>query len=169
MKKMLLPMLLIGAVISSCGATNQPAQNPPITYAKKSLLPAKIPTVVENSVFFPLNAKSVPSTYNKLISYNASYLKDNPKATVILFSYATESKDKSVNINLAKERVSEVKDALMKDGVNPAQITVRILQEKHPDNQKNIVTKNQRVDIIYEIEAPNFYHYDNKKPTIEMP
>jgi outer membrane protein OmpA-like peptidoglycan-associated protein len=166
MKKMLLPMLLIGAVISSCGATNQATQNPPITYAKKSLLPAKISTVVDNSVFFPLGSSQVPKTYDKIIRINADYLIKNPKSRISIIALANFSFDTKYN-TMIQSRIDNLRDIFIKLGVSNQQINVAIVTQ--PEDKLPTSTKNQRVDIIYETEAPNFYHYDNKKPTIEMP
>jgi outer membrane protein OmpA-like peptidoglycan-associated protein len=159
----------LGVTMIACATNQKPQDTTSVnTIAKKSLLPAKIPTVVDNAVFFPLNSSNVSKTYYGLLKYNASYLISTPDAKIILVAYATESRDSLTNKKLAEIRVNNVRKYLIENGVATNQMTTKLLQETHQDNPHNVVTKNQRVDILYTNESPVFYSYTNK-PIVELP
>lgn len=160
-KSLIVCVAVLGVV--GCSSNNAPissANNP--TMADQS-------TVVNNSVFFDFNSSDVSNKYNKLITVNASYLIAHPNSRVQIQGNSSEVGTSNYNQSLGMQRANNVKDALVKAGVNTNQISVISFGNTkllYPSNDKGLQPKNQRADIVY-TSIPPFQYKLNKLPTID--
>ncbi len=122
-----------------------------------------------NSVFFAENSSDISTDYVKVLKENASYLRLYRNATVLLAGNSSEPGGEKYNKELALERAENVKVVLMRLGVNANQISVTSngrddLEYHKPD--KEVLLKDQRVDILYQTKPPFGYKVD-KLPVID--
>lgn len=122
-----------------------------------------------NSVFFAENSSDISTAYVKVLKENASYLRLYRNATVLLAGNSSEPGGEKYNKALALERAENVKVVLMRLGVNANQISIASngkdeLEYHKPD--KEVLLKDQRVDILYQTKPPFGYKVD-KLPIID--
>lgn len=125
--------------------------------------------LMTNSVFFAENSADISTDYVKLLKVNASYLRLYRNAVILLAGNSSEPGKEGYNKKLGLERAENVKVVLMRLGVNANQISVISngkdeLQYHHPD--KEVLLKDQRVDILYQTKPP-FGYKVNKVPVID--
>lgn len=127
-------------------------------------------SMMTNSIFFAENSSDISTDYVNLLKINASYLRSNRSATILLAGNSSEPGGETYNKGLALERAENVKVVLMRLGVKPCQITVTSngkdeLQYHSPDKEERL--KDQRVDILYQTYPP-FNYKVNKAPEIDV-
>jgi outer membrane protein OmpA-like peptidoglycan-associated protein len=165
MKKLMLT-IAGSMILASCASNNfVPASEVDTgTYVRTSK------TMMTNSVFFAENSSDISTDYVHLLKVNASYLRSNRSATILLAGNSSEPGGSTYNKELALERAENVKVVLMRLGVQANQITVTSngkdnLKYHRPD--KEVLLKDQRVDILYQTYPPYTYKVD-KVPEIDV-
>lgn len=99
----------------------------------------------ENSdnVFFTINSAYIRSTEAAKVVQLAAWMKENPDFTVTLVGYADKKTgNASINETLSRRRAIAVRDALVKEGIEPSRITTTHMGDKEQpfaENAKNRV------------------------------
>jgi len=91
----------------------------------------EVPAPLTRNVFFKISKTVITKDQLYNVADIASYLKDNPKATVTVTGYADKGTGSlKLNLRLAKERAEAVRDALVNQfKVDASRITVKSMSE----------------------------------------
>lgn len=152
--------------VSNATASQTAANNS--AAATESTLPVLVEdTVIKqqmpNAILFDLYESKVSEQFMPIIAWNAGYLLKFPNAKVELQGNADDKHNSVSDEKLAMARAQNVKDVLLYMGVNDQQITIKSLGNKHlvfAKDSDGHQPRNQRVDIMYTVAAPQGYHID---------
>jgi peptidoglycan-associated lipoprotein len=111
--------------------------------------------LAKRSIYFEYDSFVIQDQYKSLIQAHAQYLKQNPKAKVILQGNADERGSREYNLALGQKRADAVKKALEVLGVPDAEIESVSLGEEKPKasgHDESSWAENRRTDMVYQGE-----------------
>src|SRR5215468_8882650 len=144
MIKQLLAIVAIAFAVAACGESPQTAslQQPP---------PAPPPPTKAWMVFFDTNSTTLSQQANTTVTEAAGVAKSTPNSRLVVTGYTDTEGSVAYNKALSLRRANAVRDALMRNGISPAAISVvgegeQGLLVPTPDQTKN--ENNRRVQIV---------------------
>ena len=117
-------------------------------------LPAGRKSVDLPDVNFGLDVYELSSSQREALHQHMTYLRDNPRFSVILRGHTDESGTEEYNMTLGQRRAQSVRDALIESGVDPSRLDTVSFGEAMPiavgeDEQSR--SRNRRVEFfLYE-------------------
>src|SRR5262249_45862543 len=117
MIKQLLAVVGIAFVLAACGESPQTAslQQPP---------PAPPPPTKAWMVFFDTNSTALSQQANTTVTEAAGVAKSTPNSRLVVTGYTDTEGSVAYNKALSVRRANAVRDALMRNGISPAAISV---------------------------------------------
>src|SRR5215475_4931340 len=117
MIKQLLAVVGIAFVLAACGESPQTAslQQPP---------PAPPPPTKAWMVFFDTNSTKLSQQANKTVTEAAGVAKSTPNSRLVVTGFTDTEGAVAYNKALSVRRANAVRDALMRNGISPAAISV---------------------------------------------
>lgn len=107
-----------------------------------------------NQVYlFAFDNSRVASKYLASIKAQADYLKNHPRARILLAGHTDQRGSREYNVALGERRANSVADILRMEGVSRAQIRVLSYGEERPvafGQTDDSYRKNRRVELTYE-------------------
>lgn len=153
--------------VAGTAGVSQTAVNNSATLTESTLPVLVEDTVIKqqmpNAILFDLYESRVSEQFMPIIAWNAGYLLKFPNAKVEIQGNADDKHNSVFDEKLALARAQNVKDVLLYMGVNDQQITIKSLGNKHlvfAKDSDGHQPRNQRVDIMYTVAAPQGYHID---------
>lgn len=144
-------------------AQPQPVKQPPVaavdlTAGKKPALsaltdPASI--LSRRSIFYDFDKYDIKDEYKPLVEAHARYLRDNPRAKMLIQGNSDERGSREYNLALGQRRSESVKRMLMLLGGKEDQIESVSLGEEKPKSEghsEDAWAQNRRSDILYQGE-----------------
>lgn len=101
---------------------------------------------------FASGAARLPANARPTIDQLAATLKNNPESKVVIEGHTDNIGDAGHNQTLAMERAQAVRDALVRQGIDPSRITVRSLGEQNPVASNDTSAgrrENRRAEVIF--------------------
>ena len=144
------------------GAQTQPVK--PGAVARVDLTgktPAKSPLtdpasiLSRRSIFYDLDQYDIKDQYKYLVEAHARYLRDNPKAKMLIQGNTDERGSREYNIGLGQRRSDGVKKTLLLLGAKEEQLESVSLGEEKPraeGHDEAAWSQNRRSDILYQGE-----------------
>jgi peptidoglycan-associated lipoprotein len=111
--------------------------------------------LAKRSIYFEFDSFVIKDEYKPLIEAHANYLKQNPKAKVILQGNADERGSREYNLALGQKRADAVKKAMEVLGVPDARVESVSFGEEKPKasgHDEESWAQNRRSDIVYQGE-----------------
>jgi len=127
--------------------TSKPAGTSPLTD------PGSI--LSQRSIFYELDSYDVKDQFKGLVEAHARYLRDNPKAKMLIQGNTDERGSREYNIALGQRRSEGVRRMLQLLGAREDQIEAVSLGEEKPrdaGHDEAAWSKNRRSDILYQGE-----------------
>lgn len=139
------------------GAGQEGAQAQPLQPGGVGANPLTDPAspLSKRSIYFDFDSFVIKGEYQSLIQAHSRYLKENPKAKVILQGHADERGSREYNLALGQKRADAVKRAMEILGVKETQVeSVSFGEEKPraPGHDESSWAENRRTDIVYQGE-----------------
>ena len=145
---------------AATGADTQPVKKPAIasvdlTAGKKpamSVLTDPNSILSKRSIFYDLDKYDVRDEFKTLVEAHARYLRDNPRAKILIQGNTDERGSREYNLALGQRRSEGVKRMMMLLGVKEDQIEAVSLGEEKPRAQgssEEAWTQNRRSDILH--------------------
>jgi peptidoglycan-associated lipoprotein len=109
----------------------------------------------QRSIFYDLDSYEVKDQFKGLVEAHARYLRDNPKAKVLIQGNTDERGGREYNIALGQRRSEGVKRMMQLLGAREDQVEAVSLGEEKPrdaGHDEAAWTKNRRSDILYQGE-----------------
>jgi peptidoglycan-associated lipoprotein len=142
------------------GAQSQGVQRPPVaavdlTAGKKpaaSMLTDPASILSKRSIFYDYDKFDVKDEYRPLVEAHAKYLRDNPKAKILIQGNTDERGSREYNLGLGQRRSDGVKRMMMLMGVREDQIEAVSLGEEKPKaegHDESAWSQNRRSDILH--------------------
>jgi len=107
------------------------------------------------SVFYDLDAYDVKDQYKDLVEAHAKYLRDNPRAKMLIQGNTDERGSREYNVGLGQRRSEGVKRMLLLLGAKEEQVESVSLGEEKPKaegHDEQAWSQNRRSDILYQGE-----------------
>ncbi|MCL4485786.1 MAG: OmpA family protein [Nitrospirae bacterium] len=111
------------------------------------------------SVLFDLNRASLKSGGIKNVNRLARFMQSDPKRNVMIEGYTDSTGSPEYNKKLSKRRADAVRDALIKDGINPQRIVTKGFGKDYPVASNKTAEgrqENRRVEVVISDENGNF-------------
>jgi peptidoglycan-associated lipoprotein len=127
--------------------TAKPAVKSPLTD------PASI--LSRRSIFYDLDQYDIKDQYKDLVEAHARYLRDNPKAKMLIQGNTDERGSREYNVGLGQKRADGVKRMLLLLGAKEDQVESVSLGEEKPRAEGHddaAWAQNRRSDILYQGE-----------------
>ncbi len=145
---------------ATTGAETQPVKKPAIasvdlTAGKKpatSLLTDPNSILSKRSIFYDLDRYDVRDEFKGLVEAHAKYLRDNPRAKILIQGNTDERGSREYNIALGQRRSEGVKRMMTLLGVKEDQLEAVSLGEEKPRAQgsgEDAWSQNRRSDILH--------------------
>ena len=160
-------MLSVVIVISGCASQNDKTENSRkdtiITYfgskAKSVLVPVVVPVaaneaVVQGIIYFDFDKYNIKPEFNQVLEDHARILRNNPLVIASVEGHTDVFGVNSYNISLGLMRANEVRNALIKLGVQEQQlkpISLSFYQPAVAGRDADSRALNRRTEITYEI------------------
>ncbi len=103
-------------------------------------------------IYFGFNSYSLNRKYLPAIQAHANYLKNHPKAQILLEGNTDARGSRNYNLALGQRRADAVANQLKADGVSAAQIHTISYGKERPialGNNSSAYAKNRRTDLVY--------------------
>ena len=172
MRKQLMIVLGVAALIAGCGTTGEPEQSgapvedrdakrvdgtqvKPVTTDDQlgsALAATRQGVLAKRSVFFDYDSYVIKDEYKSLVEAHAKFLVANPKVKMLIQGNADERGSREYNLALGQKRAEAVRKALTLLGAKDAQIEAVSLGEEKPKNaghDEAAWAENRRGDILY--------------------
>ena len=107
------------------------------------------------SIFYDLDSYGVKDQYKDLVEAHAKYLRDNPRAKMLIQGNTDERGSREYNVGLGQRRSEGVKRMLLLLGAKEAQVESVSLGEEKPKaegHDEQAWSQNRRSDILYQGE-----------------
>ncbi|HUO88733.1 MAG TPA: peptidoglycan-associated lipoprotein Pal [Rhizomicrobium sp.] len=144
------------------GAQTQPVKPGAVTRVDLTSKPgAKSPLTDPNnilsrrSIFYDYDSYEVKDEYKGLVEAHAKYLRDNPKAKMLIQGNTDERGSREYNVSLGQRRSESVKRMLLLLGAKEEQVESVSLGEEKPraeGHDEQAWSQNRRSDILYQGE-----------------
>jgi len=141
-------------------AQPQPVKQPPVaavdlTAGKRAALsaltdPASI--LSRRSIYYEFDKYDIKDEYKSLVEAHARYLRDNPRAKMLIQGNSDERGSREYNLGLGERRGNSVSSAVQANGGSGSQIMVTSYGEERPtctQSNEDCWARNRRVEIIY--------------------
>lgn len=118
----------------------------------ESKLYAGKPSQAESTVYFDYDSYVVNAKYRPVITQNAAFLSANAQRQVTIEGYTDPRGSAEYNIALGEKRAMAVRDALILQGVNSAQISIVSYGEEKPscsDASESCYSQERRAELVY--------------------
>ena len=92
---------------------------------------AQAPDLVQSTISFPLNKKSISKEAANTLEAHVSYLQSNPNATVTIAGYACPLGPRDFNQQISEKRAKAVEQHLIANGITADRITVKAMGEHY--------------------------------------
>jgi len=118
----------------------------------ESKLYAGKPSQINSTVYFDYDSYVVSQQYRPVISENATFLGANAQRQVAIEGYTDARGSAEYNIALGEKRAMAVRDALILQGANSAQISIVSYGEEKPscnDASENCYAQERRAEMAY--------------------
>ncbi|HTP60774.1 MAG TPA: peptidoglycan-associated lipoprotein Pal [Burkholderiales bacterium] len=136
--------------------TTNPVQGKDLTGSKMSpdqML--KTGVLAQRSIFYDLDQYDIKDQYKALVEAHARYLRDNPKAKMLIQGNTDERGSREYNVALGQRRSDGVKKMLLLLGAKEDQVESVSLGEEKPrmeGHDEQAWSQNRRCDILYQGE-----------------
>ncbi len=126
-----------------------------LTAGKKpaaSMLTDPASILSKRSIFYEFDKYDIRDEYRGLVEAHARYLRENPKAKMLIQGNTDERGSREYNIALGQRRAESVKRMLMLLGVTEAQAEAVSLGEEKPKelgHSEEAWARNRRSDMLY--------------------
>lgn len=120
--------------------------------AAKSPLTDPSSILSRRSIFYDLDQYDIKDQYKDLVEAHARYLRDNPKAKMLIQGNTDERGSREYNIALGQRRAEGVKRMLLLLGTAEDQVEAVSLGEekpKEPGHTEEAWARNRRSDMLY--------------------
>lgn len=100
-------------------------------------------------VYFEEESAELDERDRRLLVENATWLRNHPRAKIVIEGHASEPGPNGYNDALARKRAKAVQDYLVSQGVSASQLTISVLGEATPTTDasaKNVDARDRRVD-----------------------
>ncbi len=145
------------------GAKPQAVKPPPVAAVdltagrKPALSPLTDPGSIlsKRSIFYDFDKFDIRDEYRSLVEAHARYLRDNPKAKMLIQGNTDERGGREYNLALGQRRSEGVKRMLLLLGAKEEQIEAVSLGEEKPraeGHAEDAWAQNRRSDILYQGE-----------------
>ena len=143
------------------GAQAQPVERPKVGAvdlskpgAKDQMAALKDPSSIlsRRSIYYEYDKFDVKDEYRNLVEAHAKYLRENPKARMLIQGNTDERGSREYNVGLGQRRSDGVKRMLILLGAREDQIESVSLGEEKPQadgHNEQSWSKNRRSDILY--------------------
>jgi len=142
------------------GAQSQPVDRPAVaavdlTAGKKpgySALTDPASILSKRSIYYDFDKFDIRDEYRPMVEAHARYLRDNPKAKMLIQGNADERGSREYNLGLGQRRSDGVKRMLLLLGVKEAQIESVSLGEEKPKSEahdESAWSQNRRSDMLH--------------------
>jgi len=118
----------------------------------ESKLYAGKPSQINSTVYFDYDSYVVSQQYRPVISENATFLGANAQRQVAIEGYTDTRGSAEYNIALGEKRAMAVRDALILQGSNSAQISIVSYGEEKPscsDASESCYGQERRAEMVY--------------------
>ena len=136
--------------------TSTPVKGEDLTGAKISAdQMLKTGVLAQRSIFYDLDQYDIKDQYKALVEAHARYLRDNPKAKMLIQGNTDERGSREYNVALGQRRSDGVKKMLLLLGAKEDQIESVSLGEEKPRSEghdEQAWAQNRRSDILYQGE-----------------
>ena len=115
----------------------------------------KTGVLAQRSIFYDLDQYDIKDQYKALVEAHARYLRDNPKAKMLIQGNTDERGSREYNVALGQRRSDGVKKMLLLLGAKEEQIESVSLGEEKPRSEghdEEAWSQNRRCDILYQGE-----------------
>ena len=115
----------------------------------------KTGVLAQRSIFYDLDQYDIKEQYKALVDAHARYLRDNPKAKMLIQGNTDERGSREYNVALGQKRSEGVKKMLMLLGAREDQVESVSLGEEKPraeGHDEAAWSQNRRSDILYQGE-----------------
>jgi peptidoglycan-associated lipoprotein len=115
----------------------------------------KTGVLAQRSIFYDLDQYDIKDQYKPLVEAHARYLRDNPKAKMLIQGNTDERGSREYNVALGQRRSDGVKKMLLLLGAKEEQIESVSLGEEKPRTEghdEQSWSQNRRCDILYQGE-----------------
>ena len=92
---------------------------------------AQAPDLVQSTISFPLNKKSISKEAANTLEAHVSYLKSNPNAVVTIAGYACPLGPTDFNQQISEKRAKAVEQHLIANGIAADRIEVKAMGENY--------------------------------------
>ncbi len=99
---------------------------------------------------FKFDSKEVSAADMDKLTEHASYLRQTPKAILIVSGHADSQGNLLYNQSLSEQRAKQVADLLIYMGINPEQIKTQAFGDEQPTGVATAYKENRRVELSYE-------------------
>ena len=133
--------------VATVDLTGKPAIKSPLTD------PGSI--LSRRSIFYDLDQYDINDQYKDMVDAHARYLRDNPKAKMLIQGNTDERGSREYNVGLGQRRSDGVKKTLLLLGAREDQVESVSLGEEKPRSEghdEQAWTQNRRSDILYQGE-----------------
>ncbi|MBI2311903.1 MAG: peptidoglycan-associated lipoprotein Pal [Betaproteobacteria bacterium] len=135
----------------------KPAETRPLTTQPVAVNPLKDPGNIlsKRSVYYDFDSFVIKDEYKAIVEVHARYLRDNPRAKVLLQGNADERGSREYNLALGQKRAESVKKAMELLGVQDRRMEAVSLGEEKPralGHDEPSWAENRRSDIVYDGE-----------------
>ena len=121
----------------------------------KSLLTDPASILSKRSIFYDLDQYDIKDQYKDLVEAHARYLRDSPKAKMLIQGNTDERGSREYNVGLGQRRSEGVKKMLLLLGAREDQVESVSLGEEKPRSEghdEQAWSQNRRSDILYQGE-----------------
>jgi peptidoglycan-associated lipoprotein len=118
----------------------------------ESKLYAGKPSQINSTVYFDYDSYIVSQQYRPIISENATFLGANAQRQVTIEGFTDPRGSAEYNIALGEKRAMAVRDALILQGANSAQISIVSYGEEKPscnDASESCYSQERRAEMVY--------------------
>jgi len=115
----------------------------------------KTGVLAQRSIFYDLDQYDVKDEYKPLVEAHARYLRDHPKAKMLIQGNTDERGSREYNVGLGQRRSDGVKKMLLLLGAREDQVESVSLGEEKPRSEGHdeaAWSQNRRSDILYQGE-----------------
>ncbi len=118
----------------------------------ESKLYAGKPSQINSTVYFDYDSYVVSQQYRPVISENAAFLSANAQRQVTIEGFTDPRGSAEYNIALGEKRAMAVRDALILQGANSAQISIVSYGEEKPScssADESCYSQERRAEMVY--------------------
>ena len=125
------------------------------SFWRRFCLKAKRSQVIKTTkpiVYFEYNSSAVRNEDYAVLQAHASFLADNPSASVRIEGHTDQRGSREYNLALGERRALAIREILMIQGAAPSQFQVTSFGEERPKTEgegEPVWQQNRRVELVY--------------------